>query len=117
MPDIGLWKIAQQQPDRTAVIDPDGARVDYATLAARADRYGRGLQSAGLRPGDSIVVQLPNGIDLLACYFAALQTGLYVVTVNWHLVADEVAYIIEDSEAHVFVAHEWFAETATKAAE
>ena len=117
MSDTGLWKIAEQQPDRVAIVDPDGAQVDYGTLAARADRYGRGLQSAGLRPGDSIVVQLPNGIDLLACYFAALQTGLYVVTVNWHLVADEVAYIIGDSEARVFVGHERFADTATKAAE
>ncbi|MEV6232515.1 acyl-CoA synthetase [Saccharopolyspora shandongensis] len=116
MSDIGLWKIAEQQPNRTAVITPDGRAVSYAELAAAADRYGRGLQSMGLEPGDSIVLMLPNGEDLLAAYFAALQCGLYAVTVNWHLVGAEVAYMIEDSGAKAFMAHERFAEVAVDAA-
>jgi long-chain acyl-CoA synthetase len=114
--DIGLWNIADQQPNRTAVVSPDGGSVTYAELAAAADRYGRGLQSMGLEPGDSIVLMLPNGADLLAAYFAAIQTGLYVVTVNWHLVGAEVAYIVEDSGAKAFIAHERFAEAASDAA-
>ncbi len=116
MADMGLWKIAEQQPTRTAVVTPTGESVSYADLAGAADRYGRGLQSMGLEPGDSIVLMLPNGADLLAAYFAALETGLYVVTVNWHLVGGEVAYIIEDSGAKAFIAHERFAEAATDAA-
>ncbi|MCI2418070.1 acyl-CoA synthetase [Saccharopolyspora sp. K220] len=116
MSDIGLWKIAEQQPNRTAVVTPDGESVGYAELAAAADRYGRGLQSMGLEVGDSIVLMLPNGADLLAAYFAALQCGLYVVTVNWHLVGAEVAYLLEDSGAKAFVAHERFAEAAADAA-
>jgi long-chain acyl-CoA synthetase len=58
---------------------------------------------------------LPNSADLVALYFAVLQTGLYVVPVNWHLVGPEVAYIIEDSGAKVFVAHERFADMAVEA--
>ncbi|MGP4019620.1 acyl-CoA synthetase [Saccharopolyspora sp. 5N708] len=115
MSDIGLWKIAEQQPNRTAVVTPDGGSVSYAELAAAADRYGRGLQGMGLDVGDSIVLMLPNGADLLAAYFAALQCGLYVVTVNWHLVGAEVGYVIEDSGAKAFVAHERFAEVASDA--
>jgi len=34
---------------------------------------------------------MPNSADLLAVHFAALQTGLYIVAVNWHLVGPEVA--------------------------
>ncbi|GAA2343056.1 acyl-CoA synthetase [Saccharopolyspora halophila] len=117
MADIGLWKIAEQQPERTAVITPDGAAVGYGELAATADRYGRGLQAVGLQPGDSIVLMLPNGVDLVAAYFAALQTGLYVVTVNWHLVGAEVAYIADDSGAKAFIAHQRFAEVAVETAE
>ena len=30
-------------------------------------------------------------------YFAAIETGLYVVPVNWHQVAAEVGYILSDS--------------------
>jgi long-chain acyl-CoA synthetase len=114
--DIGLWKIAEQQPERTAVITPEGSAIAYGELAATADRYGRGLQAMGLRPGDAIVLMLPNGAELVAAYFAALQTGLYVVTVNWHLVGAEVAYIADDSGAKALLAHERFAEAAADAA-
>src|SRR6185312_2289703 len=96
---IGLWAIAAADPGRTAVIDPGRAAVSYAGLAARADRYGRGLQALGLRPGDCVAGMLPNSTEALALFFAAIQTGLYVVPGNWHLTAAEVAYILADSEA------------------
>nr|WP_042186182.1 acyl-CoA synthetase [Kibdelosporangium sp. MJ126-NF4]CEL17133.1 O-succinylbenzoic acid--CoA ligase [Kibdelosporangium sp. MJ126-NF4]CTQ91638.1 O-succinylbenzoic acid--CoA ligase (EC 6.2.1.26) [Kibdelosporangium sp. MJ126-NF4] len=112
---IGLWNIAADLPDHPAVIDPDGAVVTYGELTARADRYGRGLQALGLTPGDTVVMALPNSADLLALYFAVLQTGLYVVPVNWHLVGPEVAYIIEDSGAKVFIAHSRFTDMAIEA--
>jgi long-chain acyl-CoA synthetase len=113
---IGLWNIAREQPDHVAVVDPDGRELTYHDLAAAADRYGRGFQALGLRPGDCVVVMLPNGFDLAAVYFGAIQTGLYVVMVNWHLVGAEVAYLIEDSGARAFVAHERFTEVAGEAA-
>ncbi|MBK0866512.1 acyl-CoA synthetase [Saccharopolyspora sp. HNM0986] len=113
---IGLWNIAAEQPSRTALVTPDGREAGYGELAAEADRIGRGLQRMGLSPGDSIVLLLPNGFDLVAAYFAAMQTGLYVVTVNWHLVGAEIAYIVGDSGAKAFLAHERFAEAAGEAA-
>ena len=60
---------------------------------------------------------LPNSTEALALFFAAIQTGLYVVPVNWHLTAAEVAYILADSGAGAFVAHERFGEVAAEAAE
>ena len=98
---IGLWAIAGKTPDQAAVVEPDGRAVTYAELAAEADRYGRGLQALGLRPADSVAALLPNSATALAVYFAAIETGLYVVPVNWHLAAAEVAYIVSDSEAKV----------------
>jgi long-chain acyl-CoA synthetase len=114
--DIGLWTIAATDPGRTAVIEPSGAAISYADLAARADRYGRGLQALGLHPGDAVAGMLPNSTEALALFFAAVQTGLYVVPVNWHLTAAEVAYILTDSGAKAFVAHERFGEVAAEAA-
>ena len=99
MTDIGLWTIATAEPGRTAVVEPSGRAVSYAELAARADRYGRGLQALGLHPGDAVAGMLPNSTEALALFFAAAQTGLYVVPVNWHLAAAEVAYILGDSAA------------------
>jgi long-chain acyl-CoA synthetase len=112
---IGLWNIAKEQPERTAVIGPDGRKQSYAELAAAANRYGRGLQAMGLEPGDSIVMLLPNGLEVPEVYFAATQIGLYIVAVNWHLTGPEIAYLLEDSGAKAFVAHERFAEVATDA--
>ena len=117
MTDIGLWAIARANPDLTAVIDSDGKTVSYAELAALADRYGRGLRALGLRPGATVAGMLPNSTEALALFFAAAQTGLYVVPVNWHLTAPEVAYILSDSGATAFAAHERFADVAAEAAE
>ncbi len=116
MTDIGLWNIAAGAPDSLAVVEPDGSTVSYAELAARADQYGRGLQALGLRPGDCVAAMLPNSTEALALFFAAIATGLYVVPVNWHLAAAEVAYILGDSGAAAFVAHERFAAVAAEAA-
>ncbi|GAB3904966.1 acyl-CoA synthetase [Kibdelosporangium lantanae] len=112
---IGLWGIAEASPDHQAVVDPDGGVVTYRELADRANRFGRAFQALGLTPGDTVVLAMPNSADLIALYFAVLQTGLYVVPVNWHLVGPEVAYIIEDSGAKVFVAHSRFADMAVEA--
>ncbi|MGH3950939.1 MAG: acyl-CoA synthetase [Pseudonocardiaceae bacterium] len=113
----GLWCIAAELPDRIAAVDPDGTEVSYGELAASANRYAHGLCALGLRPGDAIVLLQPNGTELLAAYFAAMQTGLYVVVVNWHLVAGEISYLLSDSGAKAFIAHERFADAAVMAAD
>jgi long-chain acyl-CoA synthetase len=117
MAEPGLWTIANAQPDRTALVDPAGNTYSYGQLTQRADAVGRGLQRLGLRTGDAVVMLLPNGIELLSVYFAAMQTGLYVVPVNSRLVGAEVAHIIGDSGAKAFVGHERFAGVATDAAD
>jgi len=113
---IGLWAIAAHSPDRPAVIGAGGNVVSYAELARAADRYGRGLQALGLSAGDTVATLLPNGVTALTMYFAAIETGLYIVPINWHQVTGEVAYILGDSAAAAFVAHERFAGTAAPAA-
>jgi long-chain acyl-CoA synthetase len=114
---IGLWAIAASNPDLPAVIDPGGTVVSYAELAREADRYGRGFQALGLTPGDAVATLLPNGVTALAAYFAAIETGLYIVPVNWHQVAAEIAHILTDSGAGAFLADERFAGPAREAAD
>jgi long-chain acyl-CoA synthetase len=115
--DTGLWNIARDHPDAVAVVDAIGGQLTYQQLTARADRYGRGLQTLGLRPGDVLVMVMPNVVDTLAVYFAAMQTGLYIVAVNWHLTGPEIGYILSDSGAKALVAHERFADACRIAAD
>ena len=69
---------------------PTGSGADFASWACKR--------------GDSVATLLPNGADLVAVYFAAIQTGLYIVPLNWHLVAAEMAHILNDSDTKVFLA-------------
>src|SRR5262252_6799673 len=114
---IGLWAIAARSPDVSAVFELGGSAVSYAELARRADRYARGFQALGLGAGDAVATLLPNGVAALAAYFAAIETGLYIVPINWHQVAAEIAYILGDSGAGAFLADERFAEAAGQAAD
>ena len=114
---IGLWTIAKNAPDDLAVVDPDGTQLSYGQFVADADRYAKGLQALGLRAGSCVAMMLPNSADALTLFFAAFETGLYIVPVNWHLAAAEIAHILRDSGSEVFVAHERFARVATDAAD
>jgi long-chain acyl-CoA synthetase len=60
---------------------------------------------------------LPNSVEVFELYLAVLQAGFYLVPINTHLVGPEIAYIVSDCEAKVFVAHERLAGISTDAAD
>ena len=53
------------------------------------------LRAQGFGVGDVVATLLPNCAEMLEVYLAALQAGWYLVPINHHLVAPEVAYILE----------------------
>src|SRR5438309_5088368 len=117
MADLGFWQLAQDDPDHLALVDPEGNEVGAGELLASANRVANGLRALGLQTGDAVGVVLPNGAPFVETYLAALQIGLYLVPVNHHLVGPEIAYILSDSGARAFVAHERFAATCAAAAD
>jgi long-chain acyl-CoA synthetase len=115
--DLGFWSIAQENPARLALVTPDGDEVSAGDLLASANQLVYGLRELGLQSGDAIAMVLPNGRQLIELYLASLQAGFYLVPINHHLVGAEIAYIVDDCEAKVFVAHERFAEACEAAAD
>lgn len=113
----GFWIDAVEEPDRLAVVAPDGAEITAGDLLAECNRLTHGLRALGLTPGDGIAVVMPNGIELMALYFAAMQSGWYLTPINHHLVGPEIAYIVDDCDAKVFIGHERFAEACRAAAD
>ena len=111
-----VYRIAEAEPGRTAVIEASGRTVTYGELADTAHGYARGLRDLGLETGDCIVLLAPNSIEFLQVYYAAMEIGLYVAPANWHLTGPEVAYILENSGSTVFIADTRFADVATAAA-
>ncbi|MFE3442252.1 AMP-binding protein [Nocardia sp. NPDC059180] len=114
---LGLWNIAAAQPRRIALVAPSGRMVTFRELATLADRYAGGLRALGLRPGATVASMLPNGVEAVAMYFAAYQSGLYLAAVDWHLTVPEIANVLLDSGAEAFVAGQRFAESARLAAD
>jgi long-chain acyl-CoA synthetase len=117
MADLGFWSIAADNPSHLAVVDPDGREVCADDLLASCNQLVHGLREFGLQNGDVVAMLLPNSVEVLELYLAVLQAGFYLVPINTHLVGPEIAYIVSDCEAKVFVAHERLAGIATDAAD
>jgi long-chain acyl-CoA synthetase len=117
MGSLGFWRLAQQEPDWIAAIDPDGTEYPAGELLARANRLVHGLRALGLDKGDGICGLVPNGVDGLVLYLAALQAGWYYTPINWHLTGPEIGYIVADSEAKAFFVHERYAAAGASAAD
>ena len=117
MAELGFWSIAREDPEKLAVVDPDEREVRAGELLASSNQVVNGLRAAGLEPGDAVAMVLPNSVEVFELYLAVLQAGFYLVPINTHLVGPEIAYIVQDSEAKAFVAHERFADECAAAAE
>ncbi len=117
MGDLGFWALAHEDPEHLAVVAPDGTEYTATQLLGQANQVVHGLRGLGLQTGDVVATLLPNGVEMFELYLAALQAGWYLVPINHHLIGPEVAYILNDSGAKAFVAHERFAEVAVDAAE
>jgi long-chain acyl-CoA synthetase len=116
MGDLGFWALARDEPEHLALVAPDGSAIAAGELLGRANQVVHALRGLGLVPGDVVATVLPNCPEMIELYLAALQAGWYLVPINHHLVAEEIAYILGDSGAKVLVGHERFAEACVDAA-
>jgi fatty-acyl-CoA synthase len=90
--------------DREAVVDGD-LRLTYEEFFARCDRWSAALQKLGVRQGDRVAYIAPNTHSLLEAFYAVPQIGAVVVPVNYRLIADDFAFIIQHSGAQIVCAH------------
>ena len=102
---------AKVAPNRMAIDGPFGRR-SYAELNADCNRLVRFLRSRGIGDGDAIAILVPNRPAFVEAIYAGLRAGIRVTPINWHLVADEAAYIVRDCEAKALIADARFADVA-----
>lgn len=95
----GLWEIAARSPERTAIVTADGRTLTYRELVTAVNRTSNALTAAGLQRGDAITLVAHNAPEVFVLFFAALQSGLYYVPINYHGSADDIAYICENAES------------------
>ncbi|HIA02208.1 MAG TPA: hypothetical protein EYN66_09895, partial [Myxococcales bacterium] len=86
----------------TVIADDEGVRT-WAQLDSRVNRLVHALRSAGLGQGDTISVVAGNRNEWFEVALACSHAGVVFVPVSWHLVASEMAYIIETPSNGVVV--------------
>ena len=96
-----VW--AQVHPHKTAIYDPDGTTHTFFKINANANKLARLFRQRGLKAGDSLALICSNRAEFVEVLAATLRTGIRITPVNWHLTAEEIAYIIKDCEAKIVV--------------
>lgn len=88
---------AQRLPEKLALVDGTGRKVDYATFDREVDRVAALLRSAGVANGDRVALAMHNLIEFPFSYFGILRAGAVAVPLNVFLTAREAARILNDA--------------------
>jgi long-chain acyl-CoA synthetase len=112
---MGLAVWAELLP-RVVAVRAGAETRTFHELNARANQLARALRARGLRAGDAIALLCSNRCEFAEVYAATRRSGLRLTPVNWHLNADEAAYVVRDSDARALVAEARFAAGAERAA-
>ena len=107
---------ARAHPDRPAfVMASSGASVTYAELDARTNRLAHLLRAHGLQRLGHFSIFMENNDRFIEACGAGERTGLYYTCINSYLTADELAYILQNSESRLLVTSAAKLEVALKA--
>jgi long-chain acyl-CoA synthetase len=93
--------------DRPAVVDPHQP-LSYAELDILSDRIASGLPARGIQPGDHIGLYGLNSAAFVALYLGIQKAGAVVVPINLLYSPEEVAFILNDSEAKALIYFDHF---------
>jgi long-chain acyl-CoA synthetase len=95
---------AREHPDEPALVfEPSGRVVTWADYEATANRVAHVLRDSGLSKGDHIALFMENDPAVLMTEAGAERSGILFTPVNSYLSAEEVAYIVNDSQSRVIV--------------
>lgn len=79
---------------------------DSDAIRERAARLASALVDAGVKPGDAIAVIAKNDFVSVEATLACTKIDAFMVPVNWHWAAPEVAYVLRDAGVRVVLAHD-----------
>jgi fatty-acyl-CoA synthase len=88
----------------TCEADGGCRRIEFGTLADRAEQLAAGLRRLGVRPGDRVATFGWNNAEHLEAYFAIPGMGAVMHTINIRLSAEQIRYIIGHAGDSVLVA-------------
>lgn len=115
--DAGFWRRdtlfdnlveqAAQRPDKVLLFDSTQSYT-YAELRDLGLRLAVGLRRLGVQPGDRVAVQIPNWAEFGLLTIALNRAGAILVPIMPIYRAEEVGYVLSNSEATVAITCEEF---------
>ena len=94
-----------------------GEAVTYTEYEARTNRLAHFLSSKGLKHRDHYAIFMENNSRYMESCAAGERSGLYYTCINSYLTAEELAYIVNNSESRILITSEAGRHVAKKALE
>lgn len=111
-------KYLSQNLDKPAfVMAESGEAVTYGEYEARSNKLAWLLRDQGMKRNDHYAIFMENNRYYPEALCAGERTGLYFTTINSYLTAEEVAYIVNNSESKILITSQARREVALAALE
>ncbi|MEM7408933.1 MAG: acyl-CoA synthetase [Myxococcota bacterium] len=88
--------------DSPAIVHGD-VRFGWAEFDRRSNNLAQGLRERGAQPDDKVAFYLRNRAEYLVVLAACMKARLVHVNVNYRYLADELHYILDNSDARFVV--------------
>ncbi|MBI5118059.1 long-chain fatty acid--CoA ligase [Candidatus Poribacteria bacterium] len=100
---------AKEAPDRVFLYFGD-SEVSYSRLNEIASRIANGLIALGIKKSDKVCLYMGNCAEYIYSFFGIMKAGAVATPVNSLLKAEEVAYIVNNSDAKAIITQSKFAD-------
>ncbi|WP_406946222.1 AMP-binding protein [Halobacillus sp. SY10] len=108
-----LEQQSEAYPDHEAFVYPElGLRKTYAEFNDMTDEVAKGFMALGIEKGEHVAIWSDNKPEWLQSQFASGKMGGVLVTVNTNYRAQELEYLLKQSDASTLILAEDFKGTS-----
>ena len=95
---------ARTQPGKVAYMMAEtGQGITYRELEDRSNQGAQLFRALGVARGDHIAFLLENCTAFMEICWAAQRSGVYFTAISRYLTGEEIAYIVKDCGAKLFI--------------
>jgi benzoate-CoA ligase family protein len=95
---------AREHPQKLAILGVE-QQATYADIEREMNRVAQALREYGCRPGDRVLVVLPDSLEFIAAFFGAAKAGSLPVPVNSMARSSDYQHYLVDSGARFAIVH------------
>ncbi|MFD0954792.1 AMP-binding protein [Virgibacillus alimentarius] len=99
-----LERQVELYPNHEAVVYPESnVRKTYSEFNTIVNQMAKGFLSLGIKKGDHVAIWSDNKFEWLISQFATAKIGAVLVTVNTNYQADELEYLLKQSDSMTLI--------------